>query len=262
MKCNYCQHELNPEAKLDNCPACGFPVGGESAAAGRTVTLTAKSLRTQGGVATERPGSLRVTKKSDICRTKYLLILFLIDISLSMKGKKIGEVLAGLAKMVRSLLPLGQKCESGLIEFNEQASVSHSMSPPGELEGKIALSEPDGVTNIGAALRQAGRLFTNHSTESDSEKVMILLSDGDDTCNSLPAEEAATQKADGNLIVTIAYGADADRQLLREIASPELFFAKGTDGKELETFLLTLGQTLTASIQTGQDLDRSLSRID
>jgi len=263
MKCNYCQRELNPEAELDTCPACGFPVGGESAASGKTVTLAAKSLQHRDGNATERPGSLRITRKSEVCRTRHLRILLLIDISFSMDGEKIEQVRAALSKMIHFLLPLEQHCSLGVVQFNSRASVAHSWCRPDELEGRIELREPDGATNIGAALRRAGQLFADHPIEKDSEQVIVLLSDGEDTCNSLPAAEAATQKANGNLIITIAYGDDADRELLRDIASsPELFFAKGTDGKELETFLLTLGQTLTASIQTGQDLNRSLSRIE
>ena len=262
MRCNYCQAELSPSADLDTCPSCGFPVGGESAAASGAVTLPAKSLQPQERAGTERPGSLRVTKKSEVCRGKCLLIAFLVDISGSMNGQKIREVLAGLTKMVHFLLPLGQKCEIAIVEFSDQASVAHSLRPPGDLEGKLALSSPDGATNIGAALRLGGTLLANHPIDKDSEQVMILLSDGDDTCSSLPVEEAATQKADGNLIITIAYGDDADRNLLRDIASsPDLFFAKGDGGQELETFLTDLGKTLTASIQTGQAVNRSVSRL-
>jgi len=41
-----------------------------------------------------------------------------------------------------------------------------------------------------------------------------------------------------------------------------LFFTKATGGTELQEFLKKFGQTMTASVQMGQPLDRSLSRLN
>ena len=74
--------------------------------------------------------------------------------------------------------------------------------------------------------------------------------------------EASRLKAAGVAILTIAYGSDADAKTLRAIASSDdLFFSKPAAGSELRDFLRKVGKTLTVSVQTGQELQRTLSQI-
>jgi uncharacterized protein YegL len=209
-----------------------------------------------------RLGSVSLTKKGKVYKQRYVDLAFAVDISSSMHGSKFREAIAGLDYLTQSLLPLDDHCQIGVIAFNDTARLAHPLTSPKQLEGRIDIGRPNGATNMDAALRLAGDLFTTHEVPNDADQLIALLSDGQDTCSSSPIEEAARQKADGRLILTIAYGADADHATLRKIASsPDLFFAKGANGHELDTFLKHLGDTMTASVQIGESLSRSLSRI-
>ena len=63
------------------------------------------------------------------------------------------------------------------------------------------------------------------------------------------------------LSFTVAYGGDADEDLLRRLASSPQHSFRCRDGKELRAFLATVGATLSASIPRGIDPKQALSEI-
>ena len=263
MNCQFCQTPVNPRVDT-TCPECGFPVNAEDSSYVAAAAATVPSRQTQLTHSQSlRPGSICLTKQNEVLPLLLLLLVFCIDVSGSMVGRKIKEAIRGLMLMKQSLFPLGDKCQMAIVEFNEAAKIAHPLTRPALLEGQPAISEARGGTNIGAGLRLGGKVLKDHVVEGDAHRVLVLLSDGEDTCQSSPVQAATDLKAEGSLIITIGYGKDADHDMLRSIASsPDLCFAKGATGNELETFLKTLGGTMTASIAMGESLDRSLRRLD
>ncbi len=255
MRCQYCNYEVTEQRFT--CPACQFPLQQQAQVVGTQLVST----RAHTGLTSLSPGTVTLTKEPEVRPKRPLCVVFALDVSTSMSGAAAREAVAGLRGMIDSLRPLGDLCRMGLVEFNERARTAQQLTCPSQLEVTLDPCDPDGMTNIGDGLKASGTLLAS-DTRPQAQHVIVLLSDGADTCNSNPISEADGLKASA-LIASIAYGAGADRKTLRAIASrDDLFFTKATGGTELQEFLKKFGQTMTSSVQMGQPLDRSLSRLN
>lgn len=257
MQCQYCGNEVSSADGRFTCPACEFPLQQNASSTARREAPTLSSTPSR----SMRLGTISLSKVPEVHATRMLVAVFALDVSSSMEGEKAREAFAGLKSLVQSLLPLGGQCRFGITEFNDSARITQQLTCPAEAEGLLKVSEPDGMTNIADGLRTAGSLLSCDS-HMDASRVIVLLSDGADTSGSSPIREANHLKASGILILTIAYGKHADETTLRAIASSDdMFYTKPANGSELKDFLSKVGKTLTVSVQMGQQLHRSLSRI-
>ena len=91
---------------------------------------------------------------------------------------------------------------------------------------------------------------------------MLVFSDGQHNTGPRPEPVADRLKGNSVTIVTIAYGGDADEDLLRRLASSPQHSFRCKDGKELRAFLATVGATLSASIPRGIDPKQALTEIE
>jgi len=101
-----------------------------------------------------------------------------------------------------------------------------------KLESTIRSIQADGDTNIAAGLIMAEQLFAD-SEDSESEREVVLLSDGANNSRENPVHAANRLKCSGCRIHTIGIGtgAEVDENLLRELAST------GQDGRRLYEFI-------------------------
>ena len=128
----------------------------------------------------------------------------------------------------------------------------------------LKLCSGRGGTNIACGLEEAERIV-NDRRQSEIREVdpcVLVFSDGQHNTGPRPEPVADRLKGNNVTIVTVAYGGDADEDLLRRLASSPQHSFRCKDGKELRAFLATVGATLSASIPRGIDPKQALSGIE
>lgn len=147
-------------------------------------------------------------------------IVLLVDTSGSMEGDKIEQVKAGLETFLARILP---EDRIALVTFDSTATVA---VPPAPLsENRIALSEAiqqmraTGKTAIYNGLDSAKQVLDGlPKTSEDRIQAIVLLSDGADTASSISFEQIkGSYEETGISIFPVAYGVDADKQVLQDI---------------------------------------------
>ncbi|ABY34497.1 MAG TPA: VWA domain-containing protein [Chloroflexus aurantiacus] len=148
-------------------------------------------------------------------------ILLVVDTSGSMEGDKMTMVKAGIETFLMRILP---EDRLGLITFDSQARLVVPMAPLSEnrIDLQIAVQEmrASGRTALFDALDLARQtLEALPPAEDDRIRAIVLLSDGADNASRLTLEEVRRQfDESGITIFPVAYGSDADRQVLDAIA--------------------------------------------
>lgn len=155
---------------------------------------------------------------------KRVNVLLVVDISGSMEGQKLARVQEGVKLFLDELADDDQ---AGILVFNDQIETLSPISPLGpkrqELEREIDRLRAEFKTKLHDVTLESLQQIT---MAYDNERInaVILMSDGLDT-DSRTSERRLLQELEGAAssprsvrIFTIAYGGDADRGLLREIA--------------------------------------------
>jgi len=62
-------------------------------------------------------------------------------------------------------------------------------------------------------------------------------------------------------LVTVAFGAEADERLLRDLATSSQHFYRCRKGRELRTFLAAVGATLSGTLTQGVNATQALGEI-
>ena len=192
-------------------------------------------------------------------------VVILRDHSSSMSGHKVDEANAGTRALIRELAR-GENKEGffvTVIEFNEMATPLHQGEPASRLQTALRDSTASGGTEITAALAEAVRAIDAFAKAPDRgyyylRPVTILFSDGQSSVD----DAVLVELKERSLVVTAAYGSDADHRLLERIAtSPEHSYSCGSDGDELRRFLAQVGATVSRSVAQNQDLQQTLMTV-
>ncbi len=154
-----------------------------------------------------------------------LRAVLVIDHSGSMAGEPLEEALNAAAIFVGMLNlnepPSGDQV--AIVAFSDTARQVLSFTSDDEAAvAALRTIREGGGTDIAGALEEAARLFTGESSPG-VERIIVLLSDGQQEAPGDPVAVAERIKASGVRIVSIALG-DADRQTLRAIASEDSFY--------------------------------------
>lgn len=209
-------------------------------------------------------------RPSWIGRNCRQLAIFARDCSPSMSGQKAKDASQACFELVRALgLPENKDgFDVSVVDFDGNAKIKHSSVPATELAQNLKpISIPllGGGTNITAGLEQAEALCGKTPTDAQDgtrwlRPVVVLFSDGCHNTGPGPESAAASLRKIAD-IVTVAYGTDADVNLLRGLATSPQHFYQCKDGSDLRQFFAAVGSTITASLAAGVDATEALSQI-
>ena len=219
---------------------------------------------------TTREFNLTGLKRPDVINSKTKQRVVLVrDVSISMDddNKAIDATKASQGFLSELAQPENKDgFYVAVVDYAESAEVVSPFTRATELEGQLIDIRVRKCTNITAGLAQAHALLDQAPEPTDGKErflkpVVVLFTDGEHNNGKSPEAEADRLKESADL-VTVAFGADADLDLLRELANtPEHCYRCG-DGRDLRAFLAAVGETLTSSMQIGQDATQPLGLIN
>jgi uncharacterized protein YegL len=179
------------------------------------------------------------------------LVMSLPDISSSMSGRKAKECQAALEKLFQTLADPENKDGfiGQIIPFNSSAHVA--AGPELVTAMTVPKLRVGGGTNFDAALDLACKeldKFANRSNPDgwDYLKPVVLFKSDGQSYVSVDKIDALKERAQ---IIAIAYGADADANTLKQIASDGQVHVIGSNGDQLTQFLASVGKTLSQKLQ-------------
>jgi len=171
-----------------------------------------------------------LTFQIDRCRNKTADIMLVMDVSLSMEGKKLADAKVAAKTFVDQLDAAYDR--SGLVKFSTTASLVQGLTfDQNVIKAAIDSLIAEGWTAIGEGIYTATNEITVNG-RTGAAKIEVLLSDGQNNRGRNPLT-AAQDAANKNIkIYTIGLGSDADQNLLRDIANitgGKYYFAPTSD---------------------------------
>lgn len=152
-------------------------------------------------------------------------LVIVMDTSASMRGDKIASARTSLMQFIQLL---DDRDSLEVIVFNSEAATLTELSPVGEKRQKVLNSVSgifeDGKTRLYNTVLDA---YQNLAQNGDPKHIrsIVVLTDGQDTNSTISVDELLNQiGASGEeaglsiKIFTIAYGSDADKDILKRIA--------------------------------------------
>lgn len=167
-------------------------------------------------------------------------IMLVVDVSGSMEGDKLEQVKAGLETFLTRILP---EDRVGLVSFATTATVD--VAPAPLTDSRISLGDAiqrlqaQGKTAIFDGLLAGKKALDDlPALQEERIKAIVLLSDGQDNASSATFEELRTAFDEtGISIFPVAYGTDADKEILTKIVDfSRTKLVEGTTGNIGEIF--------------------------
>ncbi len=203
-----------------------------------------------------------------ICSKVRQEVIVMRDASPSMNEKdKAKQAVAACNEMMDALAqPINKSgFYATVIDFNNTALPVHDWAPVSDLAGRIGPLEIGNTTNITAALELGVRQLTAHKRDETFQwlkPVGLLFSDGCHNADGTPPEELADRFKELADLVTVAFGDDADEDLLRRLATSPQHFYRVTNGAELRNFMAKAGETLTIGMVQKKDSTIPLAHLN
>lgn len=194
-------------------------------------------------------------------------VVLLRDSSGSMsEDNKAAAAAAASADLLRELAAPANRdaFEVAVVDFAVSANPVAPFTPATGLGAHPPdLTAPGGGTNITAALRLSLDLLRRAQATAGGvhylRPVILLFTDGGHNHGEAPEAVATELKQEADL-VCIAFGPDADTELLSRIASSPQHVYRCANGGELRQFLASVGATLSQSLATGGTVLSGLQR--
>jgi Ca-activated chloride channel homolog len=153
---------------------------------------------------------------------KPVNLVMLVDTSGSMRGSKIENMKTAAAQFVEQM---GDEDTISIIEFYTQSDLLVDQAQVGpnreQIIETIGQMEPGGDTTLFDAIGD-GSAVVAESLSPEASNAMIVLTDGQDTASrrfNFNDQLIATATANDTTVFTVAYGNDADVELLAALAS-------------------------------------------
>jgi len=215
---------------------------------------------------TVRPVTVRRTSAVVPCRQSCILVR---DASISMEGEKAAHANAASQALVHALAePQNNDAfRCAVVDFAGNAETVHALCTAHELAGQLKPIEIRPSTDIAEGLAAAAALLEkDRNSPSNGAKqahpVVVLYSDGGHNGSGSPQFEADRLKQNlGCTIVTVAFGSDADEDLLRKLASSPVHFYRAKDGFKLRDLFAAVGRTMSVSLKAGVDPQQALGGL-
>ncbi|MDD4869563.1 MAG: VWA domain-containing protein [Kiritimatiellae bacterium] len=209
-----------------------------------------------------------LARPSRICSKTKQRVIVIQDASPSMEqdGKKEAAHKAAVDMIERLAEPVNKNGFVVLVlQFNSKAEVLHNWTPATQFNGGMKEVRIASSTNITASLELALNRIQSADDEAEMtylRHVTLIHSDG---CNNIGSKEDVLQAADRlkkiSDIVSVAFGDDADEDLLRKIASSPEHFYRCANGAELRRFMAQIGDTLTVMMAQQQNATQALTQL-
>jgi Ca-activated chloride channel family protein len=151
---------------------------------------------------------------------KDVNLVMLLDVSGSMSGAKIESMRRAAVQFVEQM---GEEDYLTIISFSYEPVPLTKYQQVGENRGAIVEAiralEAEGDTALYDAIGEGATLLAN-TTRSDTTNALVVLTDGLDTYSYVYTQESALDAVaqSGATVFTIAYGSDADEELLENLA--------------------------------------------
>ena len=194
-------------------------------------------------------------------------VILMRDASGSMQGQKADDATAACHDLVLELAdPINKNAfHVGVIDFSDTASVVHPLAEATSLESSLSPISVTSNTNITAAIREAIHMLqASASVKMEGVRfvppVALLFSDGCHNVGQGPTDVADELKQSATF-VTVAFGDDADENLLKSLATTPQHFYRCKNGRELRQFLPAFGNTLSIGLQTGANTTQLLTNV-
>ncbi len=170
---------------------------------------------------------------------KHSLVYMVLDTSGSMNGEPMNAAKKGTAQFIREMQ---KEDEVAVIAFSDRPKLVKPLGKVRDVGEGLAQSVEglfaDGATSLYDATLMALDLIEKHKKDSKEQKLygVVVLSDGKDTSSTQKLSDLldrmpATEAADGTRIFTVAYGDEADEDLLKQVSNrSNALFMKGNAG--------------------------------
>jgi len=149
-------------------------------------------------------------------------VVVVFDRSSSMTGARIQAAKAGLTQFLAHLRP---EDRVQLVTFSSEVDDSTPEVPPADISRRVATIFADGHTALYDAIDRA-RTLAFASARRDPRRIhaVVVLTDGEDTSSRTTADALLPRLGDAEAgtpvrIFTIGYGAEANAEVLRSIAT-------------------------------------------
>ena len=202
-----------------------------------------------------------------ICSKARQEVIVMRDTSPSMEeNNKATQALAASNEMMDEL---AQPMNKGgfyatVIDFNFKATVVDDWAPVTDLAGRVQPLRIDNSTNITSALELGVRQLTEHKRDPAFtwlRPVGLIFTDGCHNTSGMSPVEMAVRFKEMADLVTVAFGDDADEELLRRIATSPQHFYRVNNGAELRNFMARVGATLSIGMAQKRDSTRPLAML-
>jgi tight adherence protein C len=181
-------------------------------------------------------------------RSVPLSVVLAIDISGSMSGEKLAQAKAAAISFVGSLGPTDK---ATLLAFNTKVlDVVPATGDHSALKLGIDSLQAGGNTAAYDALYKAAQVVsTARPATSGSRRVIILLTDGEDTASIYsPRVASDVARQAGALVYTIGLGPDANDGILRSLAEPGGKYYKAPSGSDLAAIYSAISLELSSQL--------------
>lgn len=205
-------------------------------------------------------------RRDGICSNTKQEVVIVVDASPSMEGDKARHAQASCEELVADLAqPINKNGFSvTVIHFNGRAKVVHPWTSAAELVGHIVPLDIASATNMTAALELALRELESRKRDAAVrylKPVGLFFSDGCFNRGGSPIPAATALKARAD-VVMVAFGNDADEDLLKVLATSPQHFYRVNNGAELRNFMAKVGDTLTIGMAQKRDATRPLAMLE
>lgn len=205
-------------------------------------------------------------RRDGLCSNTKQEVVIVVDASPSMEGDKARHAQASCEELVADLAqPINKNGFSvTVIHFNGRAKVVHPWISAAELVGHIVPLDIASATNMTAALELALRELESRKRDAAVrylKPVGLFFSDGCFNRGGSPISAATALKARAD-VVMVAFGNDADEDLLKVLATSPQHFYRVNNGAELRNFMAKVGDTLTIGMAQKRDATRPLAMLE
>jgi len=189
-------------------------------------------------------------------------VLFVLDYSGSMnQNNKWGQAVDSLTQVT---IAFDARLRFGIMHFptDGRCGVDNALWSPVQPNGGAAVRQnlmgrsPDGATPLGRAVREA-RSYYNALNDRARKNIIVVISDGGDTCSGGEVNEAREAFNQGYPVYVIGFGQGVNPQSLQGMAREggTQQYYQADNSNQLFAALQTIAQNATSEVCDGADND-------